>query len=57
MFTIPVNTFLESPTGDLKIVNISMRVSLLEKQNWHYGNHLKEIPVMLLTERVNRLRL
>ena len=31
MFTIPVNTLLESPTGDLKNVEISVGVCLLEK--------------------------
>ena len=32
MFTIPVNIFLKS-AGDQKNVNISLSVSLLEKQN------------------------
>ena len=36
MFTIFVNTLLQSSTDDKKNVNISMGVSLLEKQNWYY---------------------
>ena len=37
MFTVPINTLLESPSDDKKTVNISMGVSL-EKQNWYYEN-------------------
>ena len=30
----------------LKNVKISMEVSLLEKQNWYYGDHLEKIPMI-----------
>ena len=46
MFTIPMKTFLESTIGDYKNGNISMQVSLLEKQNWYFEERLKKIPIM-----------
>ena len=39
MFTIPVDTFLETTKSNEKNVNISMGVSLLENQNWYYRDH------------------
>ena len=38
MFSISVNTVLESAT-----VDIFMKVSLLEKQNWYCGDHSGKI--------------
>ena len=51
MFNIPVNTFLKSSTVDFKKdFKISMRVSLLEKQNWYYRDHLEKISMMFWQE-------
>ena len=43
----PINTFLESSTGEKKNVNISIGISSLEKQNWYYGDHLGKVKIML----------
>ena len=46
MSHIPVNTFLEFPTGDFKNVYIFLSISLLEKQNGYYGDNQGKNPVM-----------
>ena len=48
MFIIPVNTFMEDAISDKKNVDISMGVSLLEKQNWYYGDYLGWLVLLLI---------
>ena len=44
IFNISFDKFLESSVGGLKDINTSMRVLLVEKQNWNYENQLGNIP-------------
>ena len=46
LFIIPVNTFLESSIMIQNNGTPSIRVPLLVKQNWHFGDRLRKIPRM-----------